>query len=115
VRLVRAGELHAQRARAEAQDKECACAEEAREMERLERYVPGEPAIKVSLGLVSGAFLGEVLACLQGADTAFWQNKSAYQVNGAVGTKAESNEDLDVGVMWGFWGHPGVDEQGMFA
>jgi hypothetical protein len=74
VRLVRAGELHAQRARAETQDKEreeCACAEEAREMERLERYVPGEPAIKVSLGLVSGAFWGDVLCCVEGTDTAF--------------------------------------------
>lgn len=65
--------------------------EEVKEGERLERYVPGEPMIKVSLGL----------------------RKSAYQVDGSVGSKREVSEDLDTGLMWSFWGMEGVDEEGM--
>lgn len=50
----------------------------------LEAYEPGPPAIKVSLGL----------------------DKQAYQIAGVVGTKQGPgvSEDLDAGLMWGYFG-----------
>ncbi|KAJ7187262.1 hypothetical protein C8R46DRAFT_936371 [Mycena filopes] len=50
----------------------------------LERYTPGPPAIKVSLGLTT----------------------NAYQVDGVVGIGREVREDLGAGAMWGYFGCP---------
>lgn len=115
VRLVRADEARAALAQrgAELGVEEAARLEDVvAEGGRLEKYVPGEPAVKVSLGLVS-FFLRSVPA--KGLLKGCVQDKSAYQVNGAVGTKVEARQDLDIELMWGFWGHPGVDEAGMHA
>ncbi|KAJ7229572.1 iron uptake cluster protein [Mycena haematopus] len=57
--------------------------------EELERYTPGEPAIKVSLGL----------------------KKTVYQVNGLVGVGKETRDDLNAGAMWAYFGCP-VDADG---
>ncbi|OBZ73235.1 Apoptosis-inducing factor B [Grifola frondosa] len=48
----------------------------------LERYVPGPPAIKVSLGLT----------------------KSVYQIQGVVGTRDSDSADLDAHLMWRYFG-----------
>ncbi|RPD70120.1 iron uptake cluster protein [Lentinus tigrinus ALCF2SS1-7] len=48
----------------------------------LEKYAPGLPSIKVSLGL----------------------NKSVYQFQGMVGTKEEQQPDLDVHLIWRYYG-----------
>lgn len=53
------------------------------EDEDLERYLPGPPAIKLSVGLT----------------------KAVYQINGKVGRKDANNEDLDALLMWSFYGH----------
>ncbi|KAF7306448.1 Apoptosis-inducing factor B [Mycena indigotica] len=50
----------------------------------LDRYTPGLPAIKVSLGL----------------------RKNVYQVNGVVGVGRESRDDLNAASMWGYFGSP---------
>ncbi|KAJ7040603.1 hypothetical protein C8F04DRAFT_1219734 [Mycena alexandri] len=50
----------------------------------LERYTPGPPAIKVSLGL----------------------KKNVYQVNGEVGLGAETRDDLNAASIWGYFGCP---------
>ncbi|THH00564.1 hypothetical protein EW026_g1989 [Hermanssonia centrifuga] len=57
----------------------------------LGRYVPGQPAIKISLGLT----------------------QSLYQVDGVVGKKMDAAEDLDAPLMWKFCGIE-ADEDGMF-
>ncbi|KAI8977726.1 FAD/NAD-P-binding domain-containing protein [Trametes punicea] len=49
----------------------------------LEKYVPGPPAIKVSLGLT----------------------KSVYQAQGVVGTRDKEPADLDVHLIWRYFGH----------
>ncbi|KAI0086027.1 hypothetical protein BDY19DRAFT_895578 [Irpex rosettiformis] len=54
----------------------------------LEEYHPGEPAIKVSLGL----------------------HKSLYQVQGVVGTKTDVTEDLDAPLMWKMYGIEPTEE-----
>ncbi|KAI5116412.1 hypothetical protein M0805_000585 [Coniferiporia weirii] len=60
----------------------------------LERYEPGPPAIKVSLGI----------GC-----------KSLYQINGVIGRKdAVDADDLDAGSAWGFFGYWDVGEEGMY-
>ncbi|EMD36055.1 hypothetical protein CERSUDRAFT_115968 [Gelatoporia subvermispora B] len=55
--------------------------------EELQRYAPGAPAIKVSLGL----------------------SRSVYQINGVVGTKGDAPHDLDAHLMWRFYGMDGED------
>ncbi|KZT29986.1 FAD/NAD(P)-binding domain-containing protein [Neolentinus lepideus HHB14362 ss-1] len=55
----------------------------------IEQYVPGPPAIKVSLGL----------------------NDSAYQFNGEVGTKSGCAVDLDARGMWEHFGWKGVKDE----
>ncbi|KAJ7015952.1 hypothetical protein C8F04DRAFT_1283615 [Mycena alexandri] len=50
----------------------------------LERYTPGPPAIKVSLGL----------------------RKNVYQVNGEVGVGTETRDDLNAASIWGYFGCP---------
>ncbi|KAJ7071559.1 hypothetical protein C8F01DRAFT_1111045 [Mycena amicta] len=50
----------------------------------LERYTPGLPAIKVSLGL----------------------RKNVYQVNGVVGVGREARDDLNAASIWGYFGRP---------
>ncbi|KAF7319844.1 Glycoside hydrolase family 5 protein [Mycena kentingensis (nom. inval.)] len=52
----------------------------------LTRYVPGAPAIKVSLGM----------------------RKNVYQVNGVVGVGKESRDDLNAASIWGYFGCPMV-------
>ncbi|KAF7334733.1 Apoptosis-inducing factor B [Mycena sanguinolenta] len=52
--------------------------------DELERYQPGEPAIKVSLGL----------------------RKTVYQVNGLVGVGSEKRDDLNAAAMWSYFGCP---------
>ena len=59
------------------------------EEEELERYLPGPPAIKLSVGLT----------------------KAVYQINGKVGRKEGMNEDLDALLMWAFYGHEGDIEE----
>ncbi|KAG2122734.1 hypothetical protein DEU56DRAFT_831502 [Suillus clintonianus] len=59
----------------------------------LEEYVPGPPAIKVSLGMT----------------------KSVYEVNGLVGTKDDGVEDLSAAIMWAACGMRDVSEEDMFA
>ncbi|KAI0804792.1 iron uptake cluster protein [Irpex lacteus] len=54
----------------------------------LEHYYPGEPGIKISLGL----------------------NKSVYHVNGEMGTKTDVPEDLDAGYMWKAFGIEPTEE-----
>ncbi|KAI0354558.1 FAD/NAD(P)-binding domain-containing protein [Trametes cingulata] len=49
----------------------------------LEKYVPGAPAIKVSLGLT----------------------KSVYQFQGMIGTRDKEPADLDVHLIWRYFGH----------
>ncbi|KAI0073966.1 FAD/NAD(P)-binding domain-containing protein [Panus rudis PR-1116 ss-1] len=58
--------------------------------DKLEKYNPGPPAIKVSVGL----------------------NKAIFQINGVVGTKSDVSEDLDTGLMWKFY-NIDADEQMM--
>ncbi|KAK7028574.1 apoptosis-inducing factor B [Favolaschia claudopus] len=60
--------------------------------EPLERYTPGPPAIKVSLGL----------------------KKNVYQVNGVVGVGKETQDDLNAAAIWGYFGSPVVEEPEMF-
>ncbi|EJF61918.1 iron uptake cluster protein [Dichomitus squalens LYAD-421 SS1] len=55
----------------------------ASEDRTLERYAPGPPAIKVSLGL----------------------NKSVYQFQGVIGTKEQEPPDLDVHLIWRYYGY----------
>ncbi|KAJ7687843.1 hypothetical protein B0H17DRAFT_1069429 [Mycena rosella] len=50
----------------------------------LERYEPGAPAVKVSLGLT----------------------KNVYEVAGAVGVGKETREDLNAAAIWGYFGCP---------
>ncbi|KAJ7666838.1 hypothetical protein DFH06DRAFT_252174 [Mycena polygramma] len=50
----------------------------------LDRYTPGVPAIKVSLGL----------------------KKNVYQVNGIVGVGKETRDDLNAAAIWGYFGCP---------
>ncbi|KAJ7607785.1 hypothetical protein DFH06DRAFT_1111764 [Mycena polygramma] len=50
----------------------------------LDRYTPGVPAIKVSLGL----------------------KKNVYQVNGVVGVGKETRDDLNAAAIWGYFGCP---------
>ncbi|KAJ6452884.1 hypothetical protein C8R47DRAFT_262616 [Mycena vitilis] len=52
--------------------------------EELDRYTPGVPAIKVSLGL----------------------KKNVYQVNGVVGVGKETRDDLNAAAIWGYFGCP---------
>ncbi|TFK45782.1 FAD/NAD(P)-binding domain-containing protein [Heliocybe sulcata] len=59
----------------------------------LEQYVPGPPAIKVSLGL----------------------NDSAYQINGEVGTKSDCAVDLDAKVMWAHFGWKDLKDKDMLV
>ncbi|KAG2366112.1 hypothetical protein BDR07DRAFT_1607088 [Suillus spraguei] len=59
----------------------------------LEEYVPGPPAIKLSLGIT----------------------KSVYEVNGVVGTKNDGVEDLNAAAMWAANGMRDVSEEDMFA
>jgi apoptosis-inducing factor 2 len=59
----------------------------------LEEYAPGPPAIKVSLGLT----------------------KSAYEVNGVVGTKGDGVDDLNAAAMWAVHGMRDVSEDDMLA
>ncbi|KAI0367108.1 FAD/NAD(P)-binding domain-containing protein [Pilatotrama ljubarskyi] len=59
-----------------------AAEEEDLELE-LEKYVPGAPAIKVSLGLT----------------------KSVYQFQGMIGTRDKEPADLDVHLIWRYFGH----------
>ncbi|KAI0668115.1 FAD/NAD-P-binding domain-containing protein [Trametes maxima] len=49
----------------------------------LEKYAPGAPAIKVSLGLT----------------------KSVYQYQGMIGTRDKEPADLDVHLIWRYFGH----------
>ncbi|KAH9945201.1 iron uptake cluster protein [Epithele typhae] len=49
----------------------------------LEKYTPGAPAIKVSLGLT----------------------KSVYQYQGVIGTRDEEQDDLDIHIMWRYFGY----------
>ncbi|KAI0708726.1 iron uptake cluster protein [Cerioporus squamosus] len=49
----------------------------------LQKYNPGPPAIKVSLGL----------------------NKSVYQFQGMIGTKEQEQVDLDVHLIWRYFGY----------
>ncbi|KAI0656066.1 FAD/NAD-P-binding domain-containing protein [Cubamyces menziesii] len=65
--------------RAEGQDEQ----EEKDEDLELDKYVPGEPAIKVSLGLT----------------------KSVYQFQGMIGTRDKEPADLDVHLIWRYFGH----------
>lgn len=63
-------------------DDEAGVQTQTEEEEELERYLPGPPAIKLSVGLT----------------------KSVYQINGQVGRKDGVNEDLDALLMWAFFG-----------
>ncbi|KAK7002460.1 hypothetical protein R3P38DRAFT_3215620 [Favolaschia claudopus] len=58
--------------------------------EPLERYTPGPPAIKVSLGL------------------------NVYQVKGVVGVGKGTQDDLNAAAIWGYFGSPVVEEPEMF-
>ncbi|KAJ6535104.1 hypothetical protein B0H19DRAFT_1184979 [Mycena capillaripes] len=58
----------------------------------LERYTPGPPAIKVSLGL----------------------RKNVYQVNGVVGVGKETRDDLNAASLWGYFGCPVGEEEEMY-
>ncbi|KAK7002471.1 apoptosis-inducing factor B [Favolaschia claudopus] len=80
--------------------------------EPLERYTPGPPAIKVSLGLVlwflpSSRFLPSL-----SPDTP--HKKNVYQVNGVVGVGKETQDDLNAAAIWGYFGSPVVEEPEMF-
>ncbi|KAK7002481.1 apoptosis-inducing factor B [Favolaschia claudopus] len=65
--------------------------------EPLERYTPGPPAIKVSLGLKKNVYQVNV-----------------YQVNGVVGVGKETQDDLNAAAIWGYFGSPVVEEPEMF-
>ncbi|KAF7794141.1 hypothetical protein EIP86_005272 [Pleurotus ostreatoroseus] len=58
---------------------------------KLQRYRPGAPGIKISLGL----------------------SKSLYQVDGVVGKKSDVSDDLDAPLMWKLCGVE-TDEEGMY-
>ncbi|KAJ7760896.1 hypothetical protein DFH07DRAFT_771684 [Mycena maculata] len=58
----------------------------------LERYAPGAPAIKVSLGL----------------------KKNVYEVAGVVGVAVETRDDLNAAAMWSYFGSPVTDEADMY-
>ncbi|KAF6747531.1 hypothetical protein DFP72DRAFT_919548 [Ephemerocybe angulata] len=60
--------------------------------EKLEEYTPGEPAIKVSLGLTKGV----------------------YQVEGNVGTKDDGVPDLHAGAIWSLFGIKVEKDEDMF-
>ncbi|KAJ7082536.1 hypothetical protein C8R43DRAFT_1092784 [Mycena crocata] len=56
----------------------------------LESYTPGQPSIKVTLGL----------------------HKNVYQVKGVVGVCKAARDDLSAASMWGYFGHPVQDADG---
>ncbi|KAJ7763430.1 hypothetical protein B0H16DRAFT_1661769 [Mycena metata] len=57
----------------------------------LERYTPGPPAIKVSLGLVSAVFSIP---------------SAASPLNGELGVGKETRDDLNAASIWGYFGCP---------
>ncbi len=73
----------------------------------LEHYYPGEPGIKISLGLVRVIALCFVSLF---ANNLLAQNKSVYHVNGEMGTKTDVPEDLDAGYMWKAFGIEPTEE-----
>ncbi|KAH9895611.1 hypothetical protein C8Q73DRAFT_688697 [Cubamyces lactineus] len=78
MKLIRRSE----RASPEARYREQEAQEQEEDLE-LDKYVPGEPAIKVSLGLT----------------------KSVYQFQGMIGTRDKEPADLDVHLIWRYFGH----------
>ncbi len=67
----------------------------------LQKYVPGAPAIKVSLGLVSSP---SSLPGDASADSRT-QTKSVYQFQGMIGIRDKEPADLDVHLIWRYFGH----------
>ncbi|EGN97542.1 hypothetical protein SERLA73DRAFT_92683 [Serpula lacrymans var. lacrymans S7.3] len=61
--------------------------------EELGWYTPGQPRIKVSVGLA----------------------KTVFQVDDVVGTKSDGMDDLNASAMWSFLGMKVVGEEDMFA
>ena len=76
----------------------------AAEPEALEKYAPGGRAIKVSLGRVS------LRGCVRGAmeadeRRARAQAKCVYEFQGVIGTRDQEPEDLDVHLIWRYFGY----------
>ncbi|KAJ3793089.1 hypothetical protein GGU11DRAFT_853669 [Lentinula aff. detonsa] len=67
--------------------------ENSTEEEPLEDYMPGLPAIKISLGLT----------------------KSAYQANGVVRTSDDGVPDLNAAAIWAFFGYEVEKDEDMYA
>ena len=76
----------------------------AAEPEALEKYAPGGRAIKVSLGRVS---LRESVWGVTEADErcARAQAKCVYEFQGVIGTRDQEPEDLDVHLIWRYFGY----------
>ncbi|KAJ3980893.1 FAD/NAD-binding domain-containing protein [Lentinula detonsa] len=67
--------------------------ENSTEEEPLEDYMPGLPAIKISLGLT----------------------KSAYQANGVVRTSDDGVPDLNAAAIWAYFGYEVEKDEDMYA
>ena len=74
----------------------------------LEEYVPGEPAIKLSLGLVSGGLWWPFVLLMPAHDVL--QSQAVYQVQGVVGRKMGVSQDLDAPLMWKYYGLDPTEE-----
>lgn len=68
----------------------------------LERYTPGPPAIKVSLGLVRHRSLFLSVAVRRSLYDP--QTKSVYQVDGVIGVKNDGVPDLQASAIWAYFG-----------
>lgn len=66
----------------------------------LDEYKPGPPAIKVSLGLVSGSLVD----CLTPTLTMVLKTKSVYQVGPNIGVKTDGVDDLHASSIWPLFG-----------
>ncbi|KAF7358536.1 Apoptosis-inducing factor B [Mycena venus] len=89
--------------------------ESADERVELERYTPGPPAIKVSLGLplptpAPPPFppfpTSPPSLPLPNANLRPPQKKNVYQVNGVVGIGKEARDDLNAAAIWPYFGCP---------
>ncbi|KAG6812578.1 hypothetical protein H0H92_002046 [Tricholoma furcatifolium] len=78
------------------------------EDEPLEQYIPGPPAIKVSLGLVS-VFVARLATLSRNP-----QGKAVFQSQGIIGRQDGAPDDLNAASMWPMFGIPVTHDDEMY-